>query len=70
MIFIAKPDYEEYELLDKAVIIADTEKEAFEIANSGTLRVDFNQICERDRPQQWIVEEVNKKGVLLTSINW
>lgn len=70
MIFIAKPDYEEYEMTDGAVIVADSEDEALCIAKKE-LNSDYF-IAGHEVPQKWTVKiiDTRQKGVILQSVYW
>jgi len=70
MIFIARPDYEEYELADGLVVSASSPDEALKIIEN---QLEDDEVLYRNNtPQKWSVEVVNesKKGILLQSINW
>ncbi|WP_414838585.1 hypothetical protein [Carnobacterium sp. TMP28] len=70
MIFIAKPDYAEYEMVCEVTVVADCEKEAINIAERKDAEVnDFLLIDILQKSSVKPIEE-NFKCALSSSINW
>lgn len=69
MIFIAKPDYADYEMVYEVTVIADSEEEAIELAKKQAEEVNAYLLVER--PQKWAVTPIenNFKGTLSFGIN-
>lgn len=70
MIFIAKPDYVDYEMVSEVAIIADSPEEAVKLAEKKAEEV--NSYLLVDRPQKWKVTPIERdfKGTLSYVINW
>lgn len=72
MFWEVKPNYNEYDLFDGAIIFAESKEEAENIANNNEELInEYNSWAwKNNEPQIWTAKPLSKeKGVVFTSFN-